>query len=180
MNPVSRLIIAVDFDLTLTLRTGDVPGYVAPEFPTIGKPRTRFIEELRHLRAQGHRVILWTCRANYRDAHDDDPLSVIGVAGVWTGHLQAAVDWCHSYDLEFDAVNANLPDVVAYWGNDGRKISADIYIDDKGVGPARPLRGAPESVSALYRCLDGWHGPHLNENPLDDAWATSDNPAPSA
>jgi len=35
--------------------------------------------------------------------------------------------------LEFDAVNANLPEMNALYGNDSRKIGADFYIDDKAV-----------------------------------------------
>lgn len=64
-------------------------------------------------RASGDKVILWTCRCNDR--------------------LKEAVDFCKKYGLEFDAVNENLADLVNFWGNDPRKISADVYIDDKAV-----------------------------------------------
>ena len=61
------------------------------------------------LKANGHKVILWTSRAG-RD-------------------LEAAVEWCHGQGLEFDAVNEPLPEQVARWGNDTRKVYADFYID---------------------------------------------------
>ena len=37
--------------------------------------------------------------------------------------------------LEFDAVNDNVPEVIDYYGNNSRKISCDIYIDDKACVP---------------------------------------------
>jgi hypothetical protein len=39
--------------------------------------------------------------------------------------LEEAVSWCRSYDLEFDAVNENLSEMVEFFGNDSRKIFAD-------------------------------------------------------
>ena len=75
------------------------------------------------LKANGHKVILWTSRAG-RD-------------------LEAAVEWCHGQGLEFDAVNEPLPEQVARWGNDTRKVYADFYIDDKAM-----------SVSELEAIMD--------------------------
>lgn len=40
---------------------------------------------------------------------------------------------CKSWGLEFNAVNENLPEMTAHYGNDSRKIGADIYIDDKSL-----------------------------------------------
>ena len=56
---------------------------------------------------------MWTCRSGIQ--------------------LTQAVFFCKSYGLEFDAVNENLPDIIEKYGNDSRKISADIYIDDKAL-----------------------------------------------
>lgn len=47
--------------------------------------------------------------------------------------MQEAVEWCRQYGLEFDAVNENLPEMIKRYGNDSRKIHADVYIDDKAV-----------------------------------------------
>jgi hypothetical protein len=37
--------------------------------------------------------------------------------------------------MTFDAVNENLPDMVEKFGNDCRKVYADVYIDDAAVKP---------------------------------------------
>ena len=71
----------------------------------------RLINYLNRMRDQGHKVILWTCRA--------------GEA------LDLAVSWCRSYDLEFDAVNDNLPETIEKYGSNSRKITCDVYLDDR-------------------------------------------------
>ena len=48
--------------------------------------------------------------------------------------LADAVDFCSSNGLEFDAVNDNLPEITEKYGNNSRKISCDLYIDDRAVG----------------------------------------------
>ena len=50
--------------------------------------------------------------------------------------LDKAVSWCKDQQLEFDAVNDNLPAIVEMYGNNSRKITCDWYIDDKAVLPA--------------------------------------------
>jgi hypothetical protein len=94
-------IIACDFDGTLC----------EDRWPDIGEPNHEVINYLRMKKLEGVRLILWTCRAD--------------------GDLEKAVDWCKEQGLQFDAVNANLPEVIAEFGNDTRKIFAHIYIDDK-------------------------------------------------
>ena len=96
-------IYAVDFDGTLC---GDI-------FPSIGSPNMALINHLIKRRKQGNKIILWTCRAGEG--------------------LQEAVEWCRGYGLEFDTVNANLPEMIEQYGNDCRKVAADVYIDDKAV-----------------------------------------------
>ena len=57
----------------------------------------------------------------------------------WTcrcgNQLEEAVEWCRKWELEFDAVNENLPEIIERYGSDGRKIYADVYIDDKSCFP---------------------------------------------
>ena len=98
-------IIAVDFDGTLC---GNM-------YPSIGGPNEALIAWLRAEREHGTRIILWTCR---------------------TGELLTkAIDWSRRRGLEFDAVNDNLPWMVArFHGENPRKIYADIYIDDHSYG----------------------------------------------
>ncbi|MBQ8118652.1 MAG: hypothetical protein IJ147_11435 [Lachnospiraceae bacterium] len=98
-------IIAVDFDGTLSF--GDWPG--------VGEPNAPLIAYLKDWKKSGNKLILWTCRAG--DA------------------LELAVSWCREQDLEFDAVNDNLPEIVELYGNNSRKITCDYYIDDKALLP---------------------------------------------
>lgn len=96
-----KLIYAVDFDGTLCEN----------KWPEIGAPNMSLIGYLRTKRKRGDRVILWTCRVGDK--------------------LDKAILWCKSHDLEFDAVNENLPDIIELFGSDTRKIFANVYIDDK-------------------------------------------------
>ena len=49
-------------------------------------------------------------------------------------YLDDAVQWLKAHGLNPDAVNDNLPERVEMWGNNPRKIYADIYIDDHNAG----------------------------------------------
>lgn len=109
-------VIAVDFDGTLCKSA----------WPEIGEENHKLIMHLRQQAAEGARLILWTCRCG--------------------DMLEAAVEWCRERGLEFDTVNENLPELIGLYGNDCRKINADIYIDDKAVNPI-PYRQAAGFVS---------------------------------
>lgn len=98
------MIYAIDFDGTLC----------TDAFPEIGEPREDIIEFVKAAKEAGDRLILWTCRVEDR--------------------LAEAVEWCAERGIIFDAVNENLPELVALYGNDCRKVSADRYIDDRSLG----------------------------------------------
>lgn len=49
--------------------------------------------------------------------------------------LEAAVVWCRMFGLEFDAVNENVPETLEKYGTESRKISADVYVDDRSCFP---------------------------------------------
>lgn len=100
-------IYAVDFDGTLCVSV----------FPEIGAPNMLLINHLIKRRKQGNKIILWTCRVGER--------------------LEEAVNWCRDKGLEFDAVNNNLQEMIEYWGNNPRKVFADVYIDDKAIHKAK-------------------------------------------
>jgi hypothetical protein len=94
-------VYAVDFD-----------GLLCEEaWPSIGPPRKAVIDYFINLRACGHKLILNTCREGK--------------------HLEAAKKWCLACGLAFDAYNENLPERIAQYGGDCRKISADFYYDDR-------------------------------------------------
>lgn len=96
-------VYAIDFDGTLCENN----------FPEIGSPNYSLIYHLIKRKKQGNKLILWTCRCGDR--------------------LKEAVAWCKTLGLEFDAVNENIPEIIEHWGGDGRKVFADVYIDDKAV-----------------------------------------------
>ena len=106
MNTTAYQIIAVDFDGTLCYSN----------WPELGEPNRPLIEYLIDQKKSGNKLILWTCRA--------------GEA------LEKAVSWCREHQLEFDAINDNLPEIIEMYGNNSRKITCDYYIDDKAVLPA--------------------------------------------
>lgn len=99
-------IIAVDFDGTLCEN----------EWPGIGETKWDTVQALIAARAAGARLILWTNRVGPR--------------------LAEAVEWCRQRELEFDAVNENLPEVLAAFVTDCRKVYADIYLDDRAAQPS--------------------------------------------
>ena len=107
-------IIAVDFDGTLCYSN----------WPELGEPNIPLIEYLKTQQRIGNKLILWTCRAG--DA------------------LERAILWCKDHGLLFDAVNDNLPEIVEFYGNNSRKITCDLYIDDKSafIDSMGRLRGA--------------------------------------
>jgi hypothetical protein len=91
----------VDFDGTLSFGT----------WPEVGPANTRLFEYLIKKQKQGDKLILWTCRAG-------EP-------------LRNAVDFCRDNGLIFDAVNDNLPETIEKYGSNSRKITCDVYLDDR-------------------------------------------------
>ncbi len=49
--------------------------------------------------------------------------------------VDLAVSWCRNQELEFDAINDNLPEIVEMYGNNSRKTTCDYYIDDRAMLP---------------------------------------------
>jgi hypothetical protein len=81
-------------------------------YPAIGKPIPFAIETLIRLQQEGHRLILWSVREGRL--------------------LQEALDYCAERGLRFFAANENYP------GEDRtaapRKLTADLFIDDRNLG----------------------------------------------
>lgn len=98
------MIIAVDFDGTLTKEN---------LYPKIGEANSEAIRLALRLKEEGHRLILWTCRAG-KD-------------------LEAAVEFCAERGLTFHAVNDHLPEILEKGWGEGPKVYADYYWDDKAV-----------------------------------------------
>ena len=98
-----RKVIAVDFDGTLC----------ESKWPKIGEPNRALIDQLIEEQKKGTAVILFTCR--------DRKL------------LREAVKWCRDQGLVFDEVNRNIRERVKMYRGDSRKVSADVYIDDRAA-----------------------------------------------
>jgi hydroxymethylpyrimidine pyrophosphatase-like HAD family hydrolase len=98
------MIIAIDFDGTIC----------RDAWPDIGEPIPGALEAIRVMREHGHTLILWTCRE--------------GAA------LDAAIAWLEDHGVWgcFEGANVNAREMVKRYGNDCRKIGADMYIDDRG------------------------------------------------
>ena len=96
-------IIAVDFDDTLCFSN----------WPELGEPNIPLIKYLLQEKALGNKIILWTCRAGQA--------------------LSDATTWCREQGLTFDAINDNLPEIIEMYGNNSRKITCDVYIDDRNM-----------------------------------------------
>lgn len=105
MTPDGKYIFAVDFDGTLSLG----------KWPDLGIANFDLFYYLIRERDRGNKVILWTNRSGEL--------------------LKAAITYCERVGLYFDAVNENLPEIIEAYGGDSRKISADIYIDDRSIHP---------------------------------------------
>lgn len=99
------MIISVDFD-----------GVIAEnaDWPAIGKIMPHAVPSIARLREAGHYVIINTCRSG------DD--------------LTKAKNWMRARGITYDAINENHPAMIKQFGNDSRKIFADMYIDDRNLG----------------------------------------------
>ena len=99
------MVIAVDFDGTI----------VEHKYPYIGKEIPFAITTLKRLQDDGHRLILWSCREGRL--------------------LQDAVEFCRERGVDFFAINSNYPDEdVDSEAIRSRKLTADMFIDDRNVG----------------------------------------------
>ena len=99
-------IIGVDFDGTLAVTKGS--------YPRIQKPIQEIIDYVLEEQRKGAYLILVTMREG--------------------DVLDQAVEWCKEQDIEFDAVNDNLPHMKEFFKNNPRKIFCNEYLDDTNIG----------------------------------------------
>ncbi|QIK55646.1 hypothetical protein G7050_14890 [Dysgonomonas sp. HDW5A] len=85
---------------------------VEHEYPKLGAPIPFAIDTLLKLQKDGHVLILWTVR--------DGAL------------LQEAIDYCAKKGLTFFAANKNYPEEDPTRAS--RKLTAELFIDDRNVG----------------------------------------------
>lgn len=98
------MIIAIDFDGTLH----------SGQWPAIGSEAPYAAEAMRKLKADGHYLIIWTCRSGDEQT--------------------AMVNWLLEKKIPFDRVNDNVPGQAELYGNNSRKVHAHLYVDDRQVG----------------------------------------------
>lgn len=117
-------VIAVDFDDTIAKTV----------YPRIISPIPETIDFLRKAKAKGAEIILNTCREGKE--------------------LKDALDWCKENNVPIDRANENSPERVKIWGNDCRKIGADLYIDDKACSLWHDRRDWTDLIASLFGVLD--------------------------
>lgn len=102
------MVIAVDFDGCLC----------SCAFPEIGEQlelHKNVADYIRSQKKDGATIILWTCREDLAERK----------------YLSEALQWCEEHDIPIDY--ANEYPTPGFGGRIGRKVCADIYIDDKAV-----------------------------------------------
>ena len=123
-------IIAIDFDGTIAHYDG------WKGLDVFGEPIEGAVEAIQKLKAEGHKIIIHTCR------RPTDKLK----------------DYLKEHNIPYDEINGQYPDSKAEKYRQGDpslpiKIHADIYIDDRGM----QFQGSWEDM--LYEIEDfvPWH-----------------------
>ncbi len=86
---------------------------VAEEYPKVGKALPGVVQTLHAFIAHNHKLILWTCREGKE--------------------LKDAVNWFKEREIVLYAVN-ETPAEYEFRTPPGRKVLADLYIDDRSFG----------------------------------------------
>lgn len=115
------MTIAVDFDGVLC----------ASPYPEVGVLVAGARQAMEELRAMGHTLIIWTCREG-QDQTD-------------------AINFLLRRGIPFDGINCNREDNIRHYQNDSRKISADLYIDDKCIGGWQGWAAAMAYIKSIER-----------------------------
>lgn len=97
-------ILAMDFDGTIAEN----------QWPKVGPLIPRAKRLLDRFTRNGGRVIIWTCREGQL--------------------LEDAKTFLNKHKVPYHAINEHLPEQIALYGNDPRKVGADMYIDDLANG----------------------------------------------
>lgn len=132
--------VAVDFDGTIC----------ANAFPEVGAPNRAVIAYVKRLAADGSKIILYTSREN-------------GTRKL----LDEAVAFCKEQEIPLYAVNENPGNPYAGMNglepSAGRKVYADLYIDDKAMNPAE--------INAMAKILEpkGFEAPP-EATAADERW----------
>lgn len=96
-----KAIIAIDFDGTIC----------EVSYPKVGEERKGAKKYINRLYKKGYGIVINTCRTNEAAC--------------------AALKFLKKRGIKYHYFNTNFPHLIEEYGNDCRKISADVYIDDK-------------------------------------------------
>ena len=99
-----RATISIDYDDTI----------VYQDFPNSGTIKPHAKEVINRLYDEGHHILIWTCRT--------------------LENAKTAKRYLIECGIRFHLINENLPSNIEKYGGDTRKMSADIYIDDRQLG----------------------------------------------
>lgn len=110
-------IIVIDYDDTIVFQ----------DYPRSGAIKPGAKDVINRLHSEGHKILIWTCRAGDRK--------------------EIAADYLTKEGVLFHTINENLDEVCAMYGGDTRKLSGDIYIDDKQLG------GIPDDWELIYKII---------------------------
>lgn len=113
-------IIAIDFDGTIA----------TINYPECGELIEGAKETINKLYSDGYFIIIWTCR--YGEA------------------AELAKKFLNDNEINYHTFNEHSPELIELYNNDTRKISADVYIDDRQLG------GLP-SWEEIYKILKEKH-----------------------
>lgn len=112
-----NLVLAIDFDGTICVE----------DFPDVGEMKEGADVYINKLYDEGHHIVINTCRSGI--------------------HEGAAETFLRKNKIRFHYINSNMPYLIEQYGQDCRKISADIYVDDKC------LLGLPDSWKEIYELI---------------------------
>ena len=112
-----RFTQAIDFDGTI----------VEEGFPGIGKIKPEADKYINKLYDEGFNILINTCRS-----------------GSYEGDAE---NFLRRRGIKYHYINSNLPQSIEYFKQDCRKLSADIYIDDKC------LMGLPNTWQEIYQIV---------------------------
>lgn len=104
-----KLILSIDFDNTIAN---------VKKFPKIHSLRKGAKKYINRLYEDGYFIIINTCRTDVDENNK---------------HQTDAENFLIQKGIKYDICNKNMPHLSKVFKSDSRKISADIYIDDKGL-----------------------------------------------
>ena len=122
------LTLAIDFDGTI----------VENAFPNIGELRLNAVPVIKRLHDEGYKIVINTCRTGQREIEARECLINNGIP--------------------FDYLNENTAELIAEYPEESRKLSADLYIDD------RNLLGIPDDWEEIYLLITLANYKHIGRN----------------